>query len=118
MLERLANPAFGVRFSTTYASPCSAQNTRFSGLSPSSFTAYMSGFSRGDVRFGVHPAVPRRDQRLGHVADRAHHVAALILGLERMAFAFEVADVGVIPYRHEQVAQLRHFLKEADVAGV
>ena len=76
------------------------------------------GLQPGDVRFGVHPAVPRRDQRLGHVADRAHHVAALILGLERMAFAFEVADVGVVPYRHEQVAQLRHFLEEADVAGV
>ncbi len=38
-LDRAFSPARGVRFSTTYSSPRSAQNWRFSSLSPSSFTA-------------------------------------------------------------------------------
>ena len=118
MLERFDSPAFGVRFNTTYASPCSAQNARFFGDVAIFVHRVHVGLQPCDVRFGVHPAVPRRDQRLGHVADRADHVAALVLGLERMAFAFEVADVGVVPHRHEQVAQFRDFLEEADVAGV
>jgi arabinan endo-1,5-alpha-L-arabinosidase len=39
VLERRASPCFGSRFSTRYSIPCSWQNSRFSGLSPSSFTA-------------------------------------------------------------------------------
>ena len=39
VLSRRGSPSFGSRFNTTYSSPWAAQNARFSGLSPSSFTA-------------------------------------------------------------------------------
>ena len=76
------------------------------------------GRDRIDLRLGVHPAAPARDEAAVHAADRLDHVPPLILVVQRMTGALEELHVPVAADHHVELAQRGGFPEELDVAGV
>ena len=107
MLVRLGKPGAGVAF----------EHQVFEAvlLAILAFAAFVAVFVDGvNVRFeppnfrvGIQPAFAGGNERLRHIADRADDVAALVLGQQRMSFALEQADVGIMADYHIEVAVAR-----------